>query len=53
MIYQLGDLNPQIYEHYFIAKSADIIGNVVESKAYQFGSMLCYGVISHYLYRQK
>ena len=29
MIYQLGDLYPQIHEHCFIAKSADIIGNVV------------------------
>ena len=29
MIYQLGDLYPQIHEHCFIAKSADIVGNVV------------------------
>jgi carbonic anhydrase/acetyltransferase-like protein (isoleucine patch superfamily) len=28
MIYQLGDLHPQIHQHCFIAKSAEIIGNV-------------------------
>jgi carbonic anhydrase/acetyltransferase-like protein (isoleucine patch superfamily) len=29
MIYQLGDLHPQIHQNCFIAKSADIIGDVV------------------------
>ena len=29
MIYQLGDLKPQIHQRCFIANSADIIGNVV------------------------
>jgi carbonic anhydrase/acetyltransferase-like protein (isoleucine patch superfamily) len=29
MIYQLGDLKPQISPHCFIAKSADIIGDVI------------------------